>query len=106
MAAEAALAAQSQGKFWEMHDLIYAGFPKLNRQIVDGYAKQLKLDINRFNADMASHKFQARVKAEEQEGEDAGVSGTPTFYFNGKKFNGNFDVAAVVPIVRKELAQK
>jgi len=106
MAAEAALAAQAQGKFWEMHDLIYAGFPKLNRQLVDGYAKQLNLDMNRFNAEMASHKYQARVTSEEQEGENAGVSGTPTFFFNGKKYNGNFDVAAVIPIVKKELGQK
>ena len=46
------------------------------------------------------------VLAEEKEGEDAGVAGTPTFYFNGKKFNGLFDVASVVPVIQKELGQK
>jgi protein-disulfide isomerase len=103
--AEAALAAQAQGKFWEMHDLLYAGFPDLSRGRIDGYAKQLKLDMTRFNAELASHKYKARVQAEEKEGEEAGVGGTPTFYFNGKKFNGLFDVASVVPIIKKELGQ-
>jgi protein-disulfide isomerase len=105
MAAEAALAAQAQGKFWEMHDLIYAGFPNLNRQLVDGYAKQLKLDMNRFNAELASHKYKARVMAEEKEGEVAGVEGTPSFFFNGRKYNANFDTDSVVPILKKELGQ-
>ena len=106
MAAEAALAAQAQGKFWEMHDLIYAGFPNLNRELVDGYAQKLKLDMNRFNSELASHKYQARVVSEEKEGEAAGVAGTPTFFFNGKKFNGTFDTVTVVPLVKKELGLK
>ena len=103
--AEAALAAQAQGKFWEMHDLLYAGFPDLTRGRVDAYAKQLKLDMTKFHADLASHKYKARVLAEEKEGEAAGVSGTPTFFFNGKRYNGNFDVATVVPLVKKELGR-
>lgn len=106
MGAEAALAAQAQGKFWEMHDLIYGGFPNLSRSIVEGYAKQLKLDMKKFDAEMTGHKYRDRVLAEEKEGEDAGVAGTPTFYFNGKKFNGLFDVASVVPVIQKELGQK
>jgi protein-disulfide isomerase len=103
--AEAALAAQAQGKFWEMHDLLYAGFPDLSKPRVDSYAKQLKLDMTLFHADLASHKYKARVMAEEKEGEDAGVAGTPTFFFNGKKYNGNFDVASIVPLVKKELGK-
>jgi protein-disulfide isomerase len=105
MGAEAALAAQAQGKFWEMHDLMYAGFPNLDRKIVEGYARQLKLDMARFDSEMSSHKYKARVLAEEQEGEAAGVEGTPTFFFNGKKYNGNFEVALVSPLIRKELAK-
>ncbi len=103
--AEAALAAQAQGKFWEMHDLLYAGFPDLSRPRIDSYAKQLKLDLTRFNSDLASHKYKARVLAEEKEGEDAGVGGTPTFFFNGKRYNGTFDVASVVPLIKKELGK-
>lgn len=101
--AEASLAAQAQGKFWEMHDLLYAGFPDLKRERVFAYARELKLDIPRFTQELDSHKYRARVLAEEKEGEDAGVSGTPTFFFNGRKLNGNFDVQTVAGIIRKDL---
>ena len=101
--AEAALAAQAQGKFWQMHDLLYAGFPDLSRKTVFGYAKELNLDMKQFTADVDSHKFRARVQMEEKQGEDAGVGGTPTFFFNGRKYNGIFDVATVAPLVQKEL---
>ena len=104
--AEAALAAQAQGKFWEMHDLLYAGFPDLTKARVDAYARQLKLDMNRFHADLASHKYKARVQAEEKEGEDAGVAGTPTFFFNGRKFNQTFAAQSVVPVLKKDFGLK
>jgi protein-disulfide isomerase len=102
-AAEVALAAQAQGKFWEMHDLLYAGFPDLRRTRIMAYAKELKLDIPKFTADVDSHKFKARVRAEEQEGEAAGVAGTPTFFLNGKKYNSVFEASQVVPLIKKEL---
>jgi protein-disulfide isomerase len=100
--AEASLAAQAQGKFWEMHDLLYAGFPDLSRRTVMNYAKKIGLDVSRFTVDLDSHKFKARVHSEEQEGEAAGVGGTPTFFFNGRKYNGLFDVASVEPLIKKE----
>ena len=101
--AEASLAAQAQGKFWQMHDLLYAGFPDLSRKTVFNYAKELNLDIKQFTADVDSHKFRNRVQMEEKQGEDAGVGGTPTFFINGKKYNGIFDVATVAPLIKKEL---
>ncbi len=101
--AEASLAAQAQGKFWEMHDRLYAGFPDISRRRVMTYAKELNLDIAKFTADLDSHKFRARVRAEEQEGETAGVAGTPTFFFNGRKYNSNFEAAQVVPLIKQEL---
>jgi protein-disulfide isomerase len=101
--AEAALAAQTQGKFWEMHDLMYAGYPNLSRETVMGYAKKLGLDMSRFTSEVDSHKYKARVQSEEQEGENAGVGGTPTFFIDGKKLNDTFDVATVAPLIRKEL---
>jgi protein-disulfide isomerase len=100
--AEASLAAQAQGKFWEMHDLLYAGFPDLSRNRVMGYARQLGLDMKRFTAEVDSHKYKARVAAEEKEGEAVNVSGTPTFFFNGRKFNGVFEAKTIVPLLRKE----
>jgi protein-disulfide isomerase len=101
--AEASLAAQAQGKFWEMHDKLYAGFPDLSRKTVMGYAKQIGLDMNRFTSDVDSHKHKTRVRAEEQEGEKAGVGGTPTFFLNGKKYNGAFEASALAPVIRGEL---
>jgi protein-disulfide isomerase len=101
--AEAALAAQAQGKFWEMHDLLYAGYPNLSRVTVLGYARKLGLDLKRFTAEVDSHKYAARVHAEEREGEEAGVGGTPTFFINGKKYNETFTSAAVAPLIRNEL---
>jgi protein-disulfide isomerase len=102
--AEAAVAAQNQGKFWEMHDRLYAGFPDLSRRTIMRYAKEIGLDVNKFEYELDHHKNQVRVLLEEHEGEAAGVGGTPTFFFNGKKFNGMFDVATVAPLIRKELA--
>ncbi len=102
-AAEAALAAQAQGKFWEMHDHLYGGFPDLSRRTVLKYAKDIGLDMNRFVADVDSHKFRARVALEEHEGENAGVGGTPTFFIDGKKYNGLFDLATVAPLIKKEM---
>ncbi len=101
--AEAALAAHAQGKFWEMHDLLYAGFPDLSRQTVFGYARKIGLDMKKFTEDVDSHRFKTPVHIEEQEGEVAGVEGTPTFYINGKRYNGVFNVASVAPLIRNEL---
>jgi protein-disulfide isomerase len=101
--AEAALAAHAQGKFWEMHDLLYAGYPNLARATVLGYARKLGLDMTRFTTDLDSHKYKAQVAGEEKQGEDAGVGGTPTFFINGKKLNDTFDVATVAPLIRNEL---
>ncbi|HYA17327.1 MAG TPA: thioredoxin domain-containing protein [Bryobacteraceae bacterium] len=101
--AEAALAAQAQGKFWEMHDRLYGGFPDLSRATVMRYAKQIGLDLNRFTRELDSHKYKDRVHAEEQEGEAAGVGGTPTFYFNGRRYNGAFDLASVAPVIKSQL---
>jgi len=103
LAAEASLAAQAQGKFWQLHDKMYANFRMINRARINVWATEVGLDMNRFRADLDGHKFAARVKAEEQEGEVAGVEGTPTFYINGKKFNGVFEVNAIAPIIVDEM---
>ena len=101
--AEAALAAQAQGKFWEMHDRLYAGFPDLARNTVMRYAKEIGLDMSRFTTDLDSHKFKARVLSEQHEGEEAGVGGTPTFFINGRKYNGIFELAIVTPSIKSQM---
>lgn len=101
--AEAALAAQAQGKFWEMHDLLYAGYPDVSRATVMAYGRKLGLDMKRFTSEVDTHKYAARVHAEEQEGENLDVAGTPTFFIDGKKFNDTFDEPTIAPIIRNEL---
>jgi protein-disulfide isomerase len=103
LAAEASLAAQAQGKFWPLHDKMYANFRSINRVRILTWATESGLDMKRFQADLDAHKYAARVHAEEQEGEVAGVEGTPTFFINGKRFNGVFEVAAITPIIVDEL---
>jgi protein-disulfide isomerase len=103
LAAEASLAAQAQDKFWPMHDKMYANFRQINRAHILGWAAESGLDMTRFLADLDSHKYAARVHAEEQEGEVAGVQGTPTFFIDGKRFNGVFEVKAIAPIVMDEM---
>lgn len=103
LAAEASLAAQAQGKFWQLHDKLYAHFREINRTRIMVWAGEVGLDVNRLQADLDSHKYAARVDAEEQQGEQADVMGTPTFFINGHKLNAAFDVATVSPLIDEAL---
>jgi protein-disulfide isomerase len=105
-AAEASLAAQAQGKFWEMHDRFYANYRSINQARILTWAKEVGLDLTRFKTDLTSHKYLPRVRAEEKQGDDAGVVGTPTFYINGKKLNSSFEVATIEPVIQSEMKKK
>jgi len=87
LAAETAVCAQDQGKFWEYHDLLYAHQDKLGKSDLLGYAAQLGLDSSTF-ADCANGLRATDVLADRTAGEKAGVAGTPTFFFNGRKVVG------------------
>ena len=103
MAAEASLAAYEQGKFWEMHDLLFANFRRLSRDNMLAWAKQIGLDVDKFKAELDSGKFRDTVKKDESDGETAGVYGTPAFFINGKLYNGPMNLDAVRPILEAEL---
>lgn len=103
LAAEASLAAQAQGKFWELHDKMYANFRSISRAHIDAWAKEIGLDMPRFDADLNKHTYAKRVASEEKQGEDADVEGTPTFFIDGQRLNAVFDVATVSPIIDKKL---
>jgi protein-disulfide isomerase len=103
MAAEAALAANEQGKFWEMHDVMFANFRKLSRENLLVWAEQIGLDVNKFKADLDSHKFAAVIKKDTADGDASGVYGTPAFFINGKLYNGPMTMEAVKPILEAEL---
>ena len=93
LAHEAALAAGEQGKFWEMHDLLFADQDKLSHEDLIAKAKQLNLDVRRFTRDLDSHLFKPAVDADRQEGNRLGVDGTPFFFINGHAISGGVSLA-------------
>jgi protein-disulfide isomerase len=102
-AAAAALAAHAQGKFWPLHDRMYAGFRQLSRENILGWAKELGLDPAKLAADADAPRTAAAVERDYLEGQKAGVEGTPTVFINGKKYQGALDLAAIGPVLEAEL---
>jgi protein-disulfide isomerase len=102
-AAEAALAANAQGKFWPMHDKLYANFRDLAPERINQLAKEAGLDLVRFAMDMKSGKYKAAVQKELDEGVEAGVQGTPTIFVNGKRYNGPVETGALEEVLQAEL---
>jgi protein-disulfide isomerase len=88
LAHHAALAANEQGKFWEMHDMIFANQRAMKRDDLLRHAQSLSLDINRFIADMDSGRFKTIIEEDQREGLHLGVDGTPSFLVNGKLLVG------------------
>ena len=105
-AAEAALAAGEQGKYWEMHDLLFKNQQALGRADLEKYAADLKLDLNKFKAALDSHKFKAQIDADSQQGNSVGANGTPTFFVNGRKLVGAQPVDAFAKLVDEALGKK
>jgi protein-disulfide isomerase len=88
-AAETAEAASAQGKFWEMHDFLYEHQGTLgDPSVALEFAKKLGLDAKKFQSELSQHKYQSRVKEDFDSGVRSGVNGTPTFYVNGVRHEG------------------
>lgn len=108
-AIKAAIAAQSagaQGKFWEMHDLLFESqgqWAELDNpsDTFLGYAKSLKIDEGKFKADLEAEKDFSIVQADMRDGQKAGVSATPTIFVNGKQIIGAASIADLIQRVRK-----
>ena len=103
MAAEASLAARDQGKFWEMYGVLFKNFRRLSRENILGFAKEIGLDMDKFRADLDSGKYQGVIEKDLKDGDTAGVYGTPSFYINGKQYNGEVSLASLKPILEAEL---
>lgn len=103
IAAEASLAAHAQGKFWDMHDRIFANPRSLTEPNLIAWAKEFGLDTVRFAADLTSHKYQSTVQGEVREGIDAGVQGTPTVFLNGRLYRGNMKIEELKPAIEAAL---
>ena len=104
-AAEAAEAAAAQGAFWEMHDLLLVHQGDLRPVDVARYAEELGLDVERFADEMRRHVHEARVAQDVESADLSGVSGTPTFFVNGLRQYGAYDVATLGAAVRAARAQ-
>jgi protein-disulfide isomerase len=87
-AALAAEAAALQNKFWEMHDAIFEQQRSLDEAFLEKLAEKLGLDIKKFNEDVQSESLASRVDNDFESGMRSGVNGTPTFFVDGKKFDG------------------
>jgi len=92
IAAETAEAAALQGKFWEMHDLLYEQQTHLKPDIIPVWAKRIGLDLNKLGNDIKQGGVvEKRIQEDRQSGIRSGVNGTPTFYINGKRYDGSPD---------------
>ncbi len=100
LAAEAAEAAAAQGAFWELHDLLLAHQDALGPSDLMGYAEQLGLDRDRFTAALREHAGAVHVAEDVDSADLSGVSGTPTFFINGRRHYGAYDTATLSAAVR------
>jgi protein-disulfide isomerase len=99
LAAQAALAAHQQGKFWEYHDLLFANQRALTRSSLVDYAKQAKLDVSRLEKSLDDQSLKAAVDADVKLGEEVNVSGTPTVFVNGKRVANPTEFAPVAQLI-------
>jgi len=102
MAAEAAEAAAAQGRFWEMQDLLFSHQEALEVGDLLGYANDLGLDVDQFADDLSSRRFSMRVARDLVSADESGVAGTPTFFINGRRHYGSYDVASLTEALRLE----
>src|SRR5262245_33632123 len=100
LAAEAAEAAADQGAFWEMHDLLLAHQDALRPDDLIGYAERLGLDVERFTDDLNEHLGAGRVADDVDSADLSGVTGTPTFFINGRRHYGAYDIGALSAAVQ------
>jgi protein-disulfide isomerase len=103
-AAEAAESAGSQNKFWEMHDYLYEHQQQLDDKHLRQYALALRMDVARFDDEMAKHIHANRVREDFMSGIRSGVNGTPTFYINGIRYDDSWDEKTVLAAIKQTFA--
>jgi Na+/H+ antiporter NhaA len=100
LAAEASEAAAAQGAFWEMHDQLLDHQGELRSQHLRAYAEQLGLDLERFEDDLRRHAHAPLVEEDVESADRSGVAGTPTFFVNGRRHDGAYDIDSLSAAVR------
>ena len=102
-AAEAAEAAASQGKFWQMHDALFEHQAQMAPAQLPLLAQGLGLDRARFDEEVATRRHRERIRAQAQEAKALGASGTPSFFINGERYQGDSDREALTAAVERYL---
>jgi Na+/H+ antiporter NhaA len=105
LAAEATEAAAAQGKFWEMHDELLDHQGALTARDLVRYAPEVGLNVERFTRDMRKHAGEAKIAADVDSADLSGVSGTPTFFINGRRHHGAYDIETLAAAVRTARAR-
>jgi len=100
LAAEASEAAATQGRFWEMYEILLTHQPKLTLGDLEDYARQLGLNVERFLDDLGRHAHAAHVSQDVTSADESGVSGTPTFFINGRRHYGAYDIDTLTAAVQ------
>jgi len=103
LASEAAEAAGTQGKFWEMHDALYDHQEALERDDILAYARQIGLDMAQFERELEERVHAEKIQAEFRNGILSGVNGTPTFFINGVRYDGPWDLESLIDAIEKPL---
>ena len=101
-AAKASVAAQNQGKFWEMHDELFANYNKLTADNIKASAEKIGLDMKKFEADVADPATEKLIQADMKLAQESAVTGTPTFFLNGKRLMSR-EMPVVKGLVEEEL---
>jgi protein-disulfide isomerase len=95
-AAEAAESAAAQGKFWEMHDAIFENQRDLSDKALESLAKKVKVDVKKLRKDLEDETYGPRVRSDFMSGVRSGVNGTPTFFINGVRHEGSWDLPSLL----------
>jgi protein-disulfide isomerase len=105
LAAEAATAAQKQGKFWPYSDKVWDNSDNLTPAVLEKIAKDVGLDVTRWRGDMTSDEIKAAVTKDKSDGGALGINSTPTIYINGRKYAGRHDLESLCEWVDEELGK-
>lgn len=105
LAAEAAVAAQKQGKFWQYQDKLWENQDSLTPAELEKYAKEIGLDLAKFRAEMDDAKTKARVQKDRVDGQTLGLASTPTLYINGREYTDAKDTESLREWIKEELSK-
>ena len=104
-AAEAAMAANAQGKFWQMHDKLFANQQALDRPSLDKYAQEIGLNMAKYKAAMDQHLYKKQIEDDSKAGNSYGANGTPAFFINGVPLSGAQPFDSFKKVIDAELAK-